>query len=748
MASRRVAPLPSRASSFDSHRDPDDPSGSRIGASAARTYKQTWDDFYKWKAENDKVELNQLCVSSPGVYLGWKRPDDDDARGSSVADDDDWNSQHSYPSSYSPSEPATDLDHNDMRDLDNEMSFLAFEDTTLAADSKILIQVYRHLPEELMDTPGDLWHDQSYFMADSYWISLNSGSSQTSDRIDGDFLPHPRYFSCTATTNNSPPLTQKSDGLAFSPFEDDLVFDHHRYLMSSPSFDWQADFVDPDVEVVQHEVARRLHYELGLSFSQINKLKILTNVRKTHESGLVWDTSQRDLLFWSGAGLSELPQLRLSELETIPPDHDLFAHLKIGSRAFCPNLNCIHAACGIHRDFGYPHLQPINPTLTSHQLQLLKGKPCRNHCFRHLDVANATDWVSAIDWENEQSVQVLRGILNICPDVLPCDLAVMMHAKCQDVFIYRTRFFADDSIEDNTIFEQNWIMPGYIFEDDPSMSDYKDAKATFTPIKVPVAVTLDVNVLPRDIIVNGAVNAKPHASDIQFEHLCSLLIYDDQVHFAGKGALVHMNLALGGKRARRMIVHVGQPVGSVILNCVGLVMQEVGKKFHKRFICSNVSAQRAQYPLLYIGRGSWGLGAFTTQKIVTNQVIGEYTGELLTLESDADTDKVSPIPHYTGLNYKFDLNSTYIIDSMYMGNEMRYLNHAGPTTKEEVTNPTNTRSTANCHGKVVYVNNCHRILFIADRRIEANSELFIDYGLSYWTEKDEWLGAKEMIYWR
>lgn len=79
-------------------------------------------------------------------------------------------------------------------------------------------------------------------------------------------------------------------------------------------------------------------------------------------------------------------------------------------------------------------------------------------------------------------------------------------------------------------------------------------------IKVPVAVTLDVNVLPRDIIVNGAVNAKPH------------------VHFAGKGALVHMNLALGGKRARRMIVHVGQPVGSVILNCVGLVMQE-GKSF-------------------------------------------------------------------------------------------------------------------------------------------------------------------------
>lgn len=56
----------------------------------------------------------------------------------------------------------------------------------------------------------------------------------------------------------------------------------------------------------------------------------------------------------------------------------------------------------------------------------------------------------------------------------------------------------------------------------------------------------------------------------------------------------------------------------------------------------------------------------------------------------------SSIPHYTGLNYKFDLDDSYIIDSMYMGNEMRYLNHEGPTMRE-ATNKS--RGTANCRGK-------------------------------------------------
>jgi len=38
--------------------------------------------------------------------------------------------------------------------------------------------------------------------------------------------------------------------------------------------------------------------------------------------------------------------------------------------------------------------------------------------------------------------------------------------------------------------------------------------------------------------------------------------------------------------------------------------------------------------------------------------------------------------------------------------------------------------------------------FIQDRRIEPGSELFIDYGEAYWTEQDEWAGAKEKVYWR
>jgi len=118
---------------------------------------------------------------------------------------------------------------------------------------------------------------------------------------------------------------------------------------------------------------------------------------------------------------------------------------------------------------------------------------------------------------------------------------------------------------------------------------------------------------------------------------------------------------------------------------------------------------------------------------------------------------------------------------MYMGNEMRYLNHEGPTLNEATNKSTRD---ANCRGRgeivdqmiiaLVYLSNysrlcqqlpsyhvfCWWVIFGVikltwtltwlnrDRRIEAGSELFINYGVAYWTEQDEWAGAKEKVYWR
>jgi hypothetical protein len=67
------------------------------------------------------------------------------------------------------------------------------------------------------------------------------------------------------------------------------------------------------------------------------------------------------------------------------------------------------------------------------------------------------------------------------------------------------------------------------------------------------------------------------------------------------------------------------------------------------------------------------------------------------------TNACSRISHHTGLNYRFDLNESQIIDAMHAGNEMRYLNHTGPTTAEgfatATINKNSVEPSANCHGQ-------------------------------------------------
>lgn len=83
---------------------------------------------------------------------------------------------------------------------------------------------------------------------------------------------------------------------------------------------------------------------------------------------------------------------------------------------------------------------------------------------------------------DEEEMQVIKGILEISPDISPCDLSVIVHAKCRDVswyqsfslggllndivqkvFIYRTQLYADESIEENIISEQSYVKPSWFF---------------------------------------------------------------------------------------------------------------------------------------------------------------------------------------------------------------------------------------------------------------------------------------------
>lgn len=103
--------------------------------------------------------------------------------------------------------------------------------------------------------------------------------------------------------------------------------------------------------MIQLEGARRLIYQLGLTIIEVDDLRFFTPLRKSHASGLLWDTSQRDPLFWPGMQLSELPVLHVSDVGAVPTDGDFYGSLKVGLKRFCPNLNCIQTSCGVHSKY-------------------------------------------------------------------------------------------------------------------------------------------------------------------------------------------------------------------------------------------------------------------------------------------------------------------------------------------------------------------------------------------------------------
>ncbi|KAF9449954.1 hypothetical protein P691DRAFT_811411 [Macrolepiota fuliginosa MF-IS2] len=714
---RPLAPLPSRAASYQGaiYSHPEE----SPRTSAAEVYRSVWDDFYRWKAENDKKNMEELCVPNADLFKPrGRRGHDPDTQDELYWD---WMSDHSYASeSYSPSSVSSDSgEHHN-----HERSFLSFRDDPLSAHPRFSVTAYVQFPDELLDALDD----ESTFIVDSYKLTTRSAFLENTG-INPAFQPHPSYFSCTSTSRNLPYVGQ-SYNTPFSPFEDDLDFDVTRYLVPFQGFQWQLDLIDPDIEIIQYEAVRQLRHQLQFSFAQIDSLAFFTPLRKSRDDGLLWDVSQRDRLPWPHMLLSNLPELHSSDFGVLPASEDIFSQVKLGLKEFCPNNNCISTSCGLHRNIIYPRLQVAKPRLKSSSLRLKKGRSCSNHCFRYIDLTNEFQF-EAIHWNNSDDIKVLEQVLQISPDILPCHLAVIMNAKCQDVFVYRTRIFPDDTVEEPMTFEEE---PRRLedYEDDPLDDMQIYSKAAFSPLS--------------PCQHKGPCSRDSGCQCFEQSHHCQRnCSCSSKCPIRWKGCRCDPEV---GPRKKNTCSTNDCPCYATARECDPDLCRrcDARGKTHKKIVCHNSDSQRAQYPLIEIKRGSWGLGAFATQLLRFGQPIGEYTGEIS--HGDEDTQhKTEPIAGHTGLNYKFDLNKTDIIDSMYMGNEMRYFNHAGPIEPEGTFGPD--KSEANCIGKVVYVNNTHRIMFYAKRRIEAGSELFIDYGTEYWNSKDYWdIEEGNKIHWR
>ncbi|KAK0209104.1 hypothetical protein DFS33DRAFT_1272169 [Desarmillaria ectypa] len=192
--------------------------------------------------------------------------------------------------------------------------------------------------------------------------------------VPKDFEPHPPYLVCTPASRSAEKETfdkmLSAESPPFIPFADDPTFLLAEYLTYYQSFEWQIDFVDPDV------------------LPWLDEPVIMT-----------------------------LPPRRL------PSENDLLNEVNRFRPQFCPNMN------GINLAFEYPPINPVTSTKTNQSLKLQQGAPCGPDCYLHLDESH-DGMMEGVQWTDPEDEGFLHGVLKLDPDISLCSLSVICRKRC------------------------------------------------------------------------------------------------------------------------------------------------------------------------------------------------------------------------------------------------------------------------------------------------------------------------------
>ncbi|KAF7342541.1 Pre-mRNA splicing factor [Mycena sanguinolenta] len=506
-------------------------------------------------------------------------------------------------------------------------------------------------------------------------------------RIFDAFPVPPPYEYCTPTDRNIF-LGDDPSYMPFLPFRDDPTFDQARYANEYKGYSWEKPFIDPDLEVVVIEAARRLHGEHQMLYQHIDETGMLPLelLDRDDMRGMIYRSRRRDFPEWPpGVSAAE----KILQYDTNPVANSPDKALALLVSTFCTNLNCTVGFCGTHLD---PTPMPLStpPLLKSEQLKNLARTPCSADCIL-LKSASTID--EAVQW-SANDLRFLRTLLDGAPDTSPCDLATICFKPCYEVFAQRQVIIPDTAIKKPKPKPKGKGLG--LSKSKPKLTrdqSLYDGELIFTPGKP----------CRHDGPCDATTQCACFLNKAHCESSCRCSRKCERPPLA--------RLCMLGDKARRHLPYATLGMYVVLPIWPALTDACPSSSDAQANVCQNADIQRVRWKRTKVAPGRWGLGLFMAEAAAIDDLIIEYVGELI---FEATTDSREPISEHRGRNYLFELNPTLSIDGTYAANDARYINHDGERP--------------NCCAKVRMVNGEHRIGIYATRPLKPGEEVLFNYG--------------------
>ncbi|TFK19304.1 SET domain-containing protein [Coprinopsis marcescibilis] len=488
-------------------------------------------------------------------------------------------------------------------------------------------------------------------------------------KMDVKFAPVPRYESCTPVSRNIV-VGDDSDHMPFSPYSDDPKFAFEPYHEEHKYFEWQKRHLDPDLEMLAIETISRLHLSPEeLDDIEIDGLKPQPGITRVSQRRDYPEMPQG----WSGALPYNPPHVEAAPSEI----------LRNITRYFCNNPNCLTGYCDSHSD-ELPDIPLSLPTVASDALNNAATDPCGEDCFL-LDFSTRpiNDPWDATD------IELLQLLFETSPDAMPCDLSVICRKPCYQVLKRRKDYLISlDSARSDRPTKRP--LPPRFNDHDPTR---------YTP-NIPCGH-------------DGPCNAMSDCPCWNNDAHCTLSCRCDKKCLRQRKGCTCSATRKGRKCSSTRCSCFEAHLECDPRICIGCCARDS----HDPTSCRNVYIQQGLWKATEVSPTDWGLGLFLLEDADEGDMIMEYTGELIFEPTTRSRDHV--VSH-RGRGYLFQLNSTMSIDSSYVGNASRYINH---------------NKNANCRANIRLVNGEHRIGVFATKPLKKGTEVLFDYGPSFFQTK-------------